>query len=183
MERNRAGRLHEPWLFTQRSGCGIIADKDAHLGQGGAAIFVTLPMESLLVRAKTSDPILHLGSHLTGDAWSPGRDAWSRGRDVEWDVGRRLLDDFDRFDWSDRVDRFGRVDRRCLDTRFCPAFGVQSPGAELPVVDRLNKCHRLRDQEIALFYPFHRTPHPQTLHRERCAESRVVWRFAAQPCG
>src|SRR6195256_2305214 len=106
MERNRAGRLHEPWLFTQRSGCGIIADKDAHLGQGGAAVFVALPMEPLLVRAKTCDPVLHLGSHLAGDAWS-------RCGDVEWDVGRRLLDDFDRFDWFGRLNRLGRVNWRC----------------------------------------------------------------------
>src|SRR6266478_10251665 len=118
--------------IAQRSGSGIIADEDAHLGQGGAAIFVTLPMEPLLVRAKTCDPVLHLGSHLAGDAWSLGGDAWSRGGDVEREVGRRLLDDFDRLDWFDRFDRFGRVDRRCLNTRFCPAFGVQSPGAELP---------------------------------------------------
>src|SRR5216684_2983949 len=105
MERNRAGRLHEPWLFTQRSGCGIIADEDAHLGQGGAAIFVTLPMEPLLMGAKLCDPVLDLGSHLAGDdrsrgggAWSRGGDAWSRGGDVERDAGRRLLDDFDCFD-------------------------------------------------------------------------------------
>jgi hypothetical protein len=133
--RNKTGRAGFMSLGYSRSGCGIIADKDTHLGQGGAAIFVTLPMEPLLVRAKTCDPVLHLGSHLAGDVWSRCGDAWSWGGNIEWDIGRRLLDDLDRFDWFDRVNRFGRVDWRCLNTRFCPAFGVQSPGAELPVVD------------------------------------------------
>ncbi|HMI13759.1 MAG TPA: hypothetical protein VK567_19650 [Bradyrhizobium sp.] len=91
-------------------------------------------MEPLLVRAKTCDPVLHLGSHLAGDVWS-------RGGNIEWDIGRRLLDDFDRFDWFDRVNPLGRLNRldrvnwRCLNARLCPPTGVQSPGAELPVVD------------------------------------------------
>ena len=169
------GGLHAPLAtpFAQRSGRGIIADEDAHLGQGGAAIFVTLPMEPLLVRAKACDPVLDLGSDVAGDAWSCRGDGTLNGVLAG---GSAIL-----------IASIGLVatafDRRCLNARLCPSFGVQSPGAELPVVDRLNKRHRLRDQEIALFYPFHRTPHPQALHRERCAESRVVWRPAAQPCG
>ncbi len=74
-----------------RIGRGIVFDRGAEFGQGGAEIFLALAAEALLVRAKVGDPGLDLGAHVA-------RDDRSRDLDVDLNVlgrrGRRRRDDF-----------------------------------------------------------------------------------------
>src|SRR5450631_3559079 len=140
-------------LFPQWRGRGISPDGDAHPGYGGATIRLPLPREPLLIGAKVGHPVLYFGSDFAGDSWP-------RRLDVEWGAGRR-------FDELDRVDRRGLNAR--LFVRLCAWFpcvwliGVALLVVSCPVGDRLNERQRLRDQEVALSYPFHDTPRPETL--------------------